>query len=64
MSEVDHGARCYKHVGEAFRPRCYDCDAAASEGTQVGLGTLMRKFNCSVEQPCDRCIRARREETR
>ena len=26
---TDHGTRCSDHVGEAFRPRCAECDAAA-----------------------------------
>lgn len=29
--DIDHGARCDRHTGEAWLPRCYDCDAAAAE---------------------------------
>lgn len=28
---LDHGARCERHVGEAFLPRCTDCDDARHE---------------------------------
>ncbi len=28
---IDHGIRCERHVGEAFRVRCADCDEAAAE---------------------------------
>lgn len=31
MTATDVGARCTAHAGEAFRPRCGDCDAAAVE---------------------------------
>ena len=36
MTEIDQGARCDRHVGEVFAPRCADCeranrDAAADE---------------------------------
>ncbi len=29
--DTDLGIRCDRHVGEAFPPRCADCDAATAE---------------------------------
>ncbi|GAA4147111.1 hypothetical protein [Leifsonia shinshuensis] len=31
MTIQDLGARCDRHVGEAFQPRCFDCDTANRE---------------------------------
>jgi hypothetical protein len=31
MTEIDHGARCDRHVGEVFPPRCTECETAKHE---------------------------------
>jgi len=62
FSELDHGIRCDKHVGEVFPPRCADCTAAALERDQatapVRFGRHLPNSECSVHRgwplPCDR----------
>lgn len=57
LAELDHGTRCERHVGEAFRVRCYDCDQLATAAPARDLAYLDSPVNCSPEAPCDRCIR-------
>lgn len=61
LSELDHGARCTAHAGEAFRVRCDDCDAAEEAERERRALVRERQLeltpNCSREVPCPRCIR-------
>ncbi|WP_434316379.1 hypothetical protein [Leifsonia sp. P73] len=43
IHEPDTGARCETHVGEAFPPRCADCDAAARDATTTSTPNLERR---------------------
>lgn len=67
LSELDHGVRCERHVGEVFPPRCSDCNAAARAEDErtapVRLGGLVEcelhvgYFNFAGRQCCERCKR-------
>lgn len=67
LLETDHGIRCDNHVGEAFRVRCYDCDAAATEdavktrrASERGECALHPGYPTSALWPCARCLREAR----
>jgi hypothetical protein len=67
MSELDHGVRCERHVGEVFPPRCGDCQAearAADEATApIRHGRFVPDSECPVHRGwpllvtggCERC---------
>jgi hypothetical protein len=64
-SEFDHGIRCDRHIGEAFRVRCADCDKAAAEEIAAAVEACQVRYipnsSCSLHPdyplPCNRCAR-------
>jgi hypothetical protein len=64
ISELDHGIRCDRHIGEAFPPRCSDCDVLtvqqASDQVSTRLGFIPGS-SCSLHagypMPCASCAR-------
>ena len=60
LSELDHGVRCDKHVGEVFPPRCADCTREAAEADAMSAPT--RFAECVLHrgwpEPCGRCAEA------
>jgi hypothetical protein len=67
MHEPDHGARCDKHVGEVFPPRCNDCvtaqadDVCQTDTTRRAPKRYIPGSECPLHRgypmPCDRCER-------
>jgi hypothetical protein len=65
VDELDHGHRCDRHIGEAFRVRCTDCDReaerATAERTVAGRVRYQAGSHCprhdGYMQPCDACAR-------
>lgn len=61
--ELDIGARCDRHVGEVFRPRCNDCERerTAASQTRGAPGTECAKHPGYIhDHPtgyCARCVR-------
>jgi hypothetical protein len=60
FAETDIGARCDRHVGEVFAPRCGACEQLnlASVRPRIGYwpgSECLRHKNYPL--PCDRCIR-------
>lgn len=43
IHEPDTGARCSEHVGEAFPPRCSDCDSSARDAATPTTPNLERR---------------------
>ncbi len=43
IHEPDTGARCSEHVGEAFPPRCSNCEDAAHDATQASTPNIERR---------------------
>lgn len=70
MTGIDIGARCERHVGEVFPPRCSDCSDAAAEAFErqpaVEVsgppGGVYSSTECPTHPgyflPCDACARA------
>lgn len=51
--EIDLGSRCDRHIGEAFRVRCQDCDNAQVDNAPAPLPRLDRN------PPLERLLRQR-----
>jgi hypothetical protein len=64
LSDLDHGVRCDRHVGEAFRVRCFDCDEMTSAMPTPRVGYVIGS-ECSTHpfypMPCERCARDQEE---
>jgi hypothetical protein len=67
LSDLDHGARCERHVGEVFPPRCDECTALAKDvrpahtpriGYVVGTECTIHPF---YPLPCEHCARVQLE---
>jgi|GEM_PF-6997077 len=37
MSDLDHGIRCDRHIGEVFPPRCTACDTLTAEYAAMSI---------------------------
>jgi hypothetical protein len=46
---VDLGARCDRHVGEVYLPRCYDCAELNASRPAIGAGQLDRRAGIDDE---------------
>jgi hypothetical protein len=57
-SELDHGIRCDNHVGEAFPPRCLDCEAEARKALGIPRAGFIPGSEC-VAHPAYPLPRAR-----
>jgi hypothetical protein len=59
---TDIGARCDRHVGEVFPPRCLDCERLNHHDPKPRTGYLPNS-ECPKHKyyplPCDRCERDR-----
>lgn len=53
LADLDHGIRCEEHIGEAFRPRCYDCDALVSQWGE--LDYRLCPLHPVHFRPCEKC---------
>lgn len=53
LAELDHGVRCDRHVGEAFRVRCGDCDDESAE--QGHLDRRLCPKHPAHFRPCEKC---------
>jgi hypothetical protein len=56
-TELDHGTRCDKHIGEAFPPRCATCDQAQLEAATETLHRGECNKHDGYPLPCERCAR-------
>jgi hypothetical protein len=67
LSELDHGVRCDAHVGDAFPPRCDDCETEARAADEATAPVRFSRFVPDSECPkhhgwpllltggCERC---------